>query len=75
MKTYTIKPTKKQLKIIREYWDKFRREQELFYDKLTHIEIEMSKKTGIEDLEFFQCDGDWCGVGNQSRTMELIQLE
>jgi hypothetical protein len=39
---------------------------------LSDIEKKMAKETGIEDIEFFFCDGDLAGIGNTSRTMKLI---
>jgi hypothetical protein len=74
-KTYNINPTKEQLAIIRLYWNMFQAEYNIFWGKLGSLEKEMSKKTGIKGLEFFQSDGDWCGVGNEERTIKLIHGE
>jgi hypothetical protein len=57
------------------YWDMFKAEESLFWAKIGQLEKEMSKKTGIEDLEFYHdemCLG-WVGIGNVSRTMKLFQ--
>jgi len=70
---YKIKPTKKQLKIIKAYWKRLRNLEDDFYDKLRILEYELEKKTGIKDIEFFKSDGEYVGVGNGSRTMKLIQ--
>jgi len=72
---YKIKPTDKQLEIIKLYWKMFTAEEAKFYARVGKLERKMSKKTGIKDLEFFQADGDWCGVGNADRTMGLLQRE
>jgi len=74
-KTYKINPTKKQLAIMKFYRDMFQVEYNIFWGRIGELEKEMSKKTGIKDLEFFQCDGDWCGIGNGERTMKLIHGE
>lgn len=74
-KNYTLKPTKKQLESIKEYW-KFLKEAEFqFYKSVNFIEEDMRKVTGIKDLEFFMCDNEYVGIGNESRTMELLQKE
>ena len=70
-----ITPTKTQIAIVKLYWDMFQAEQSLFYGRIGELEKAMSKKTGIKDIEFFQCDGDWVGIGNAERTMKLIQRE
>ena len=84
MKTYKIKPNKKQLKAIRRCWDMLQKKEEWFYGEVAWIEAKMAEDTGIEDIEFFRnekcpwCKKDilpdgYCGVGNASRTMKLIQ--
>jgi hypothetical protein len=73
MHKYKVVPTKKQLNIIRLYWSLFKAEETLFWAKMGELEKKMSKETNIKELEFFNSDGDWCGVGNGSRTMKLLQ--
>ena len=73
MKGYIVKPNKKQLEIIKLHWDMFKAEETLFWAKMGELEKKMSKETGIKELEFFNSDGDWCGVGNADRTMKLLQ--
>lgn len=68
-----IQPNKKQLEIMKKYWKMFQKELDCFYMDTYKIEKRMSKETGIKDLEFFQSDGDWCGIGNGDRTMSLLQ--
>jgi len=76
MKNYPIKPTKKQLKIIKEGWKRFCRDQDRFYADIQIIEKWMQRKTGIKGIEFFRADyGDWVGVGTVDRDMALIQLD
>jgi hypothetical protein len=70
----TIKPTPKQLKIIKIYWKELKKMQDAFYKGVVHLEKEMAKDTGINDIEFFHNEREFCGVGNASKTMRLIQL-
>jgi len=74
-KTYRVIPSKKQLAVMKLYWKMLQMEDNIFWAKVAELEKKMSKKTGIKDLEFFKCDGDYCGIGNSDRTMELIQME
>lgn len=74
-KNYTIKPTKKQLLIIKKYWRAFQAEYDTFLNHVIGFEEAMSGETGIKDLEFFNSEGDYCGVGNIERTMKLIQRD
>lgn len=74
-KTYTLKPTKKQLKVMKEFWNLLKEREEKFLDDVYNLEQEMQLVSGIEDLEFFKCDGDYVGIGNVDRTMNLIQQE
>jgi hypothetical protein len=73
MDKYKAVPTKKQLEIIKKYWRAFKLEEELFYSHQRCLEIAMSQESGIEELKFFNVDGDWCGIGNSDRTMRLLQ--
>jgi predicted RNase H-like nuclease (RuvC/YqgF family) len=73
MKKYTIKPTKEQLRIIKSYWEKLQEILDENYSKISNLEEDLSKATKIKDLEFFQCDNEYVGVGNVYRTMKLIQ--
>jgi hypothetical protein len=74
-KIYKINPTKKQLAIMKLYWDMFQAEQSNLWIRIGELEREMSKKTGIEELEFFQDDNDWVGIGQGNREMRLIYGE
>jgi hypothetical protein len=69
------KPTKKQLGIMSLYWKMFQAEEATFWGRMGDLEREMSKKAKIKDLEFFQCDNEFVGIGQSDRKMELIQRE
>jgi len=75
---YKIKPTDKQLEIIKLYWKMLCAEQDKLWMRIGELERKMSKETGIVDLEFIQDSmfgGEWVGVGNVDRTMGLLQRE
>jgi len=69
-----IKPTKKQLIIIKQYWKKLQELESKFLMRVRTLEAEMEKDTKIKNIEFFSCDGGYVGVGNADRTMDLIHL-
>jgi len=72
-KTYTLKPTEKQLKSMKIFWAMLKKEQDKFYKETSLLETAMSDAVGIEGLEFFLSDdGYYCGIGNIDRTMALI---
>lgn len=75
MKKYSLKPTKKQLEVIKLYWAMLQQEELRFLNRVYELERDMVNKTGIQELEFFRCDGDYVGIGNIDRTMKLIQQE
>ena len=72
---HKIIPTKKQLAIMSLYWKMMQAEYDTFFAKVGDLEREMSKKTKIKDLEFFQCDNEFVGIGQYDRKMALIQRE
>ena len=76
-KKYKIKPTKAQIKILRDGWKQFKYDYDVFWGKIGAIEKWMEKQTGIKGVEFFKDDmcGDWAGIGNSDRTMPLLQRE
>jgi hypothetical protein len=71
-KIYTLKPTKKQLETMKLYWAMLKQEENLFYVKVYELEKNMSERVGLEDLEFFQTESGFAGIGNMDRTMNLI---
>lgn len=74
-KKYSVKPTEKQLNLMKLYWSMLGCETTLFYTKVYDLEKQMREDTGITDLEFFQCDNEFVGIGNTERTMKLIHRE
>jgi len=75
MKKYNIKPTKKQLKIMKLYWEKLQELESEFFGQVGELEEQLSHEINIKDIEFFSCDGAYVGIGNVERTMKLIQRE
>ena len=66
-----IKPPSK--KLIEAYWQIVEDIENEYANEIDMLEERMRKETGIEDLEFFYgLDGGICGIGNASRTMDLI---
>ncbi len=74
MKAYKIKPNKKQLKIIKAYWNLLLHAHSIYYANVMALEKELEKETGIMGIEFFAADGEYVGIGNIDRTMSLIHL-
>jgi len=73
-KKYKIIPTKEQILIIKAYWEKFYEVENEFYSRIQDLEKDLERETKIKGIEFFACDGEYCGVGNADRTMKLIHL-
>jgi len=74
-KKYPIKPTEKQLNLMKFYWAMLGCEETRFYAKIGELERKMSEDTGLDALEFFQVDNDFVGIGDYDRTMKLIHRE
>jgi hypothetical protein len=74
-KKYPIRPTEKQLNLMKLYWAMLGCETTRFYAKVSDLEKKMCEDTGIKDLEFFQCDNEFVGIGNYDRTLKLIHRE
>lgn len=70
-----MKLTKKQINLIQYYWMLLQKEINIFEEEVNNLEQRLSEDTGIDDIEFFKSDDGYVGVGNASRTMNLIQLE
>ncbi len=70
-----IKITPKLLKILKAYTKLYNQIEDEFHKKRYKLEKQMEKETGIEDIEFFHCDGEFGGIGNVDRTMELIHRD
>jgi hypothetical protein len=69
-----LKLTKDQMAWVKTYWVALEHAEAKFYAEVKRIEEAMQKQTGIEDIEFFACDGEYVGIGNDSRTMDLIHM-
>jgi len=74
-KKYPIKPTEKQLEIMKLYWAMLQTELSIFYAYVGNLERDMSDATKIDGLEFFSSDNEFVGIGNYDRTLNLIQRE
>jgi hypothetical protein len=70
-----IKPTKKQMAMLKAYWSQLMDDQAVFHSLARNMEKLMSRDVGIKGLEFIKVDGDYVGIGNSKRTMELLQGE
>ena len=75
VKKYKIKKTKKLIKLLKSSWQAFKTVEDEYYEYIQLIEKKLAKITGIKDIEIFHCDGEGVGIGNYSRTMELIRKE
>jgi len=67
--------TKKEIKKLKKHWKRLQRWQDEFDFGVRVLEQSMQKDVKIKDLEFFLSDGGYCGIGNFSRTIELISDE
>ena len=74
-KKYKIKITPKLLKILKKHWARFQKKEEWFWGEVCTLEKDMALETKIEDIEFIHTDTGWCGIGNESRTIPLIQQD
>ncbi len=72
VKKEKTKFTDKQKKILKEEWSDLRKLEVKFWKDVTKIEKQIQKKTKIKDTEFFWVNGDCLGIGNVSKTMELV---
>lgn len=59
-------------KKVKKYWKPVEMFEDLFFNNIQRLERDMAKETGIKDIEFFFCDGSIVGIGNVSKTLELI---
>jgi len=69
-----IKITRKLLGILKAYTKLFNRVEGRYYKERHRLEKMMEQETGIEDIEFFFCDGEFVGIGTPShpKKMDLI---
>ena len=68
------KVTKKELIKLKEYWERLQDILEDRWNEISALEDEMRIITGF-DWEFFMCDGEYCGIGDEGRTVKLINSE
>jgi hypothetical protein len=59
-----LKPNKKQLEIMRLYFNMLEQEEIIFFSKVCELERKMCNKTGLNGLYFFNCDGEFVGIRN-----------
>ena len=64
----------KTRKMLKPYWKELQILQDQHCIAVYNLERKMQRGVGIDDLEFVYCDG-FCGIGNLSRTIELIHEE
>lgn len=67
-----IKITPKLIRILKAYTRLFKKIEGKYYSSIDKLEKQMRKETDIKDIEFVFCDGEFSGIGNTDRTMELI---
>jgi hypothetical protein len=65
-----IKPPSKE--VLKPFWEELEVAENEFYEWVGRIEQNMARRTGIKDIEFFRNDGEYVGIGNTSRTLQLI---
>ena len=78
MKKYKLKPTKAQIKVMKHYWAELQKALDRHWGEISAIEQHMAAYTGIKDIEFIKDEmfgGEWIGIGNISRTMQLFQQD
>jgi len=60
-------------KIFNKYMDLADKARFRYFQKILLIEKQLKLKTKIKDIEFVWVDGCIVGIGNQSKTMKLMQ--
>ena len=64
--------TKKEITKLKIYWDCLRNAQDVDF-LVPMLEKRMCEDLKIDTLEFIRIDGCYCGIGNTTRTINLIQ--
>lgn len=67
----TMKITRKQADI---YFKKLSRIEDTFFDRVQKLENELKREYG-EDIEFFWVESEVVGIGNEDRSMKLIDRD
>ena len=70
-KKYTTKAPSR--KVLNKYWNTLGILERRHFKKIWDLEKKMAEETGIKDICFFRCDGEYVGIGNETRTMKLVQ--
>ena len=72
-----VKPTKQQMKVIKESWASFKELEDYFYEGVSLIEERMESNTGIDNIEFFKhwSEVGFIGVGTRDNSIALIPRE
>lgn len=74
-KAYKIRKSKQIIKQLKPFMIWLSLIEDAYWSQIQKLEQEMARSIGIKDIEFFHVDGSVVGVGNASRTMELIPRE
>lgn len=59
---------------LKNYWRDLREMEADFEFEIKILENMMQKDLKIKDIEFFNVDGKYLGVGNRSRSIKLISF-
>ena len=59
-------------KRVGKYFDELEEIEKKHWKAIRKLETKMRQETSIDDIEFIFIDGQLAGIGNISRTMELI---
>ena len=70
-----VKITRKLLNVLKAYTKLFGRIEGKYYKEIDRLEKMMEHETGIKGIEFYFCDGEFSGIGNTDRTMDLIHRD
>ena len=64
--------TKEQIVDLKKAWKKMKKTEAKFLKDVEKIEKELQNKIKINDVEFFWLGADCHGIGNVSKTMEIV---
>ena len=59
-------------KVSKKYFELLDEIETRFHNEVDALETKLKNETGISDIEFFWCDGEIVGIGNEDHTMKLI---
>ena len=72
---YKYPKTKKLIKQLKPFMKRYKEIEYEYYKQICILETEIQKLTKINGIEFIFGDGDFVGIGNLERTMQLIHRE